>query len=234
MFSPHATFGQVPVTEVANALRLYFKRWGMPRRLRVDNGTPWGNWNDLPTSFALWVVGLGVDWHWNDPWCPQQNPKIERSQGTGKRWAEPRQCLSVEELQARLDDADLNHRERYRLRTGNTRIELYPELRHSGRPYTPAWEERHWSLLRIEAHLSEYVATRLVSSTGHVTVYDRGRYVGKQFIGQSVKVQYDPDAHDWLIADRNDKEIRHHPAPEITRAEIVKMSFRRKRHRSYT
>jgi hypothetical protein len=195
---------------------------------------PWGNWNDLPTPFALWVVGLGVDWHWNDARCPQQNPKIERAQGTGKRWAEPKQCATVAELQARLDEADRNHREHCRLRGGKTRFELYPELRHSGRSYTRAWEERHWSLRRVEAHLSEYVATRLVSSTGHIGVYDHGRYVGKQFIGQSVKVQYDPDAHDWLIADRRDHEIRHYPAPEITRAEIIKMSFRRKRHRKST
>ena len=219
------------MTEVANALRLYFQRWGMPLRLRVDNGTPWGNWNDLPTPFALWVVGLGVGWNWNDPCCPQQNPKIERSQGTGKRWAEPRQCRSVAELQTRLDEADCNHREHCRLRDGQTRWEMFPELKHSGRKYTQGWEDRHWSLLLVEAHLAEYVATRLVSSTGHVTVYDHGRYVGKQFIGQTVRVQYDPDAHDWLIADRNDKEIRHHTAPEISHAEIIKMSFRKKRHK---
>lgn len=198
----------------------------MPDRIRVDNGIPWGNWNDLPTPFALWVVGLGVDWHWNDPWCPQQNPKIERSQGTGKRWAEPGQCPCMMELQSRVDEADENQREHYRLRGGKTRLELYPELRHSGRPYTLAWEQRHWDMLRVESHLSEYVATRKVSSSGHVKVYYRNRYVGKQFIAQFVKVQYDPDAHDWIIADRTDNEIRRHPAPEITRAEIVQMNFR--------
>jgi hypothetical protein len=197
--------------------------------LRVDNGLPWGNWNDLPTPFALWAVGLGVDWHWNDPRCPQQNPKVERSQGTGKRWAEPARCQSLAELQARLDEADRNHRDGYRLRGGRTRLELYPELRHSGRPYSAGWEARRWSLPRVEAHLAEYVAPRLVSATGHVTIYDRSRYVGKQFVGQSVQVQYDPDTHAWLIADRTDRAIRHHPAPEISRAEIVKMSFRRPR-----
>lgn len=226
---PFSTFGQVPASEVGNALRRQFLRWGMPVRLRVDNGLPWGNWNDLPTPFALWVVGLGVDWHWNDPGCPQQNPKIERSQGTGKRWAEPRQCGSVSELQERVDEADQNQREYYRLRGGVTRMEMHPELRHSGYTYTRAWERRHWSLQRIEEHLSEYVATRKVSSSGHVRVYYANRYVGKQFIGQVVKVQYDPDAHEWLIADRHDQEIRRHPAPEISRGEIVKMNFRPRR-----
>jgi hypothetical protein len=230
-FFPYATFGQVPVTEVANALRLQFLRWGMPERLRVDNGTPWGNWNDLPTPFALWVVGLGVAWHWNDPNCPQQNPKIERSQGTGKRWAEPKRCPSVAELQRRLNEADRNHRERYRTPGGKSRLELFPELRHSGRHYTATWEKRHWSLPRVVEHLSEYIAIRAVCASGHISVYDHGRYVGKQFVGQMVKVQFDPDAHAWLIADRNDREIRRQSAPEISREQIVKMTFRKTRHK---
>ena len=125
-FSPYATFGEVPVEEVADALRLKFTEWGLPVRLRVDNGTPWANWNDLPTPFALWVVGLAVDWHWNDPGRPQQNPKIERSQGTGKRWADPGRCQTVEELQMRLDEADRNHREKYRVRDGKVGWSCFP------------------------------------------------------------------------------------------------------------
>ena len=230
-FSPHATFGQVPVTAVAAALRGQFLTWGMPARLRVDNGTPWGNWNDLPTPFALWTVGLGVAWHWNDPSRPQQNPKIERSQGTGKRWAEPKRCQSVAELQARLDEADRNQREHYRPRGRKSRLELFPELVHSGRRYSRSWEERRWSLALVKEHLSEYVATRMVCATGHITVYDHSRYVGKQFVGQRVQVQFDPDAHAWLIADRHQRTIRYQPAPEINRSQIYKMSFRKPRHK---
>lgn len=80
------------------ALRRPFGRWGLPGCLRVDNGSPWGSRNALPTLFALWVVGLGVRWHWNDPHCPQQNPKGERSQGTSQRWVEPGTCRSPAEL----------------------------------------------------------------------------------------------------------------------------------------
>jgi hypothetical protein len=230
-FSPYASFGQVPGSEVANALRRQFQRWGLPACLRVDNGTPWGNWNDLPTAFGLWVVGLGITWHWNDPRCPQQNPKIERSQRTGKRWAEPKRSTSVAELQARLDDADRIHREKYRQRSGKSRLELFPELHHSGRPYTRTWEDRHWSLPLVIEHLSEYVAIRKVSTTGHISVYDHGHYVGKQFARQWVQVQLDPEACDWLIADERDRVIRRVPAPQISREKIVKMSFRKPRHK---
>lgn len=210
-------------------MRRQFQRWGLPEWLRVDNGLPWGNWNDLPTPFALWVAGLGVGWHWNDPCRPQQNPKVERSQGTGKRWAEPRSCRSVAELQARLDAADRDHRERYRPRGGPSRLELFPGLRHSGRRYTRAWEDRHWSLARVAELLSEYVVVRRVSSSGHVSVYDRGLYVGKQHGGRDVQVQFDPDAHGWCVSDGAGRELRRHPAPEISRERIVKMTFRRPR-----
>jgi hypothetical protein len=220
----------VPVCEVRDALRKHWKRWGLPEILRVDNGVPWGNWNDLPTPFALWIVGVGVRWHWNDPARPQQNPKIERSQGTGKRWSEPRTCQSVAELQRRLDEADLIQRERYpQPSTGKSRLELFPELRHSGRRYTASWEKKNWSLVSIRQHLAEYVAVRKVSTSGHISVYDRGRYVGKQYGGQEVQVQYDPDAQEWLISDAEGRALRHYPAPEINPAELDKMNFRKPR-----
>lgn len=211
------------------ALRGQFARWGLPRWLRVDNGTPWGNWNDLPTPFALWALGLGVAWHWNDPRCPQQNPKVERSQGTGKRWGEPGRCAKAAELQAHLDEADRIQREAYPHRGGRTRWELFPGLRHSGRRYSAAWERRAWSLARVEAHLAEYVGVRRVTATGQVTVYDRGRHVGAQYRGQYVQVQYDPTAHEWVISDTEGRQLRRHAAPEISREQITKLSFRKPR-----
>jgi hypothetical protein len=228
-FSPHATFGAVPVTAVRDALRQHWRRWGRPQTLRVDNGTPWGNWNDLPTPFALWVLGLGIAWHWNDPCRPQQNPKIERSQGTGKRWSEPGRCHSPVQLQANLDEADRIQRDEYPTPAGGSRWELFPGLRHSGRKYTLAWEEHTWSLRLVETHLAEYVAIRKVGASGHITLYDHGRYIGKQYQGHYVQVQYDPDRHQWLIADQHGREIRRHVAPEITQEEIVKLTFRKKR-----
>jgi hypothetical protein len=228
-FSPRPTFGQVPVAEVRQALRGALARWGRPGCLRVDNGTPWGNWNDLPTPFALWVLGCGIGLHWNDAGCPQQNPKVERSQGTAKRWGEPERCRRAAELQANLDEADRIQREEYPGRGGLPRLAAFPGLAHAGRPYTPAWEQRHWDLGPVEAHLAEYVAVRRVGASGHVTVYDHGRWVGAQYRGQDVLVQYDPQRHEWLIADRQGRELRRHPAPEISRAAIMKLSFRKPR-----
>src|SRR5438067_1877559 len=69
-FSPRVWNG-VPATAVQGVLREVFGTWGLPGRLRVDNGAPWGGWNDLPTDLALWLIGLGVDLTWNPPARPQ-------------------------------------------------------------------------------------------------------------------------------------------------------------------
>lgn len=107
----------------------------MPQRLRIDNGKPWGSWNDLPPALALGLIGLGIQLHWNDPRCPQQNGVVKRAQGTAKRWAEPHACQTAAELQDRLDADDRLQRERYSLAQGRSRWELFPGLAHSGRSY---------------------------------------------------------------------------------------------------
>ena len=104
---------------------------------------------------------------------------------------------------------------------------MFPDMRHSGRKYTLSWEERNWDMALVKEHLSEYVAVRRVSSSGHVSVYDRGRYVGKQYAGQDVHVQYDPDLQAWIISDGQGCQLRSLEATEINCTEIHKMTFRK-------
>jgi hypothetical protein len=94
-------------------LRLAWVRWGLPGRFRVDNGWPWGSRNEFPTDLSLWLIGMGVGMHWNNPRRPQENGVVERSQGTSARWCEPWTCRTPAELQARLERMDRLHREFY-------------------------------------------------------------------------------------------------------------------------
>ena len=91
-FSPQGHFNQVPLGQVQQQLRAGFRRWGLPEALRVDNGSPWGSWSDLPPPLALWLVGLGLRLLWNPPRRPQANGVVERSHGVAQAWAEPRRC----------------------------------------------------------------------------------------------------------------------------------------------
>jgi hypothetical protein len=69
---------------VQTVLRRVFRRWGRPRRLRVDNGIPWGAMADLPSELTLWLLGLKqakipspqgvyllVDDDASSPFCPR-------------------------------------------------------------------------------------------------------------------------------------------------------------------
>jgi hypothetical protein len=107
---------------------------------------------------------------WNDPGHPEQNPKVERSLGTGSRWAEPWSCRDVAELQARFDREDRVRRELYPAVGGRSRWAAFPELRHSGRSYRRGWERRNGDWALAVAHLAGYQAVRQVSRGGHVGV----------------------------------------------------------------
>ena len=137
-FSPHGCWLRTPVAKVREELRRAFARWGRPETIRVDNGGPWGSAGDLPPDLALWLIGLGIAVHWNDPHTPTQNGVVERSQGTGRRWAEPGQCDSVAELQRRLRMMDAIQRDSYPSIGGQSRTTAFPGLRHSGRAYSRA------------------------------------------------------------------------------------------------
>lgn len=193
--------------------------------MRVDNGKPWGNWNDLPVALALWLVGLGVDVSWNDPGCPQQNAKIERSQGTGKRWAEPDRCADVRELQRHLDDVDQVQRECYPVVGALSRLAAFPDLRHSGRDYSRAWEQEHWSFDRVIHYLKEFVVLRRVRPSGSVSVYEQDYRVGAAYRGQILLVTFDPHDTSWVICDAEGRQLRRHPAREIKREQIVKLQL---------
>jgi hypothetical protein len=72
--------------------RHVFVGWGLPDRVRVDNGYPWGTPRDLPSELALWLIGLAVEPIWNPPGQPTRNPKVERSNGLTQQWGELHTC----------------------------------------------------------------------------------------------------------------------------------------------
>jgi hypothetical protein len=214
---------------VRDELRRAFGRWGLPASFRVDNGTPWGSSGDYPPDLALWLLGLGVDVHWNPPRRPEKNGVVERSQGTGKRWAEPAECATPEELQERLAVMDVIQREEYPSIEGRSRLAAFPQLAHSGRPYSAAWERRHWSLQKVLAHLAGQVVKRRVDSCGKVSLYNRTRYVGKLHQGKDVYVMLDPERCEWVFADAQGRQLRNQPAEELTRERILALQVTRRR-----
>jgi hypothetical protein len=209
-------------------LRNIFGRWGMPERFRVDNGIPWGSWSDLPPDLALWVIGLGIDIIWNQARRPQENGVVERSQGTGKRWAEPFACETTKQLQRNIDRMDTIQRQAYPIAGVKSRLELYPELKHSGRRYTRRWERQHWDFNRVVDHLAGYAVPRHVGNSGRVSVYNRSYYVGIVHKGKAVLVMFDPDTHEWIFADDDGHQLNRQTAKEIIQRNILKLQVTRR------
>ena len=228
-FSPRGSWSQVPPADTQAQLRLAFERWGLPERFRVDNGVPWGSPGDLPTDLALWLIGLGVAMLWNPPRRPQDNGVVERSQGTAKRWAEPGACASAEELQQRLEFMDKIQISEYPSIYGISRLDTFPDLKHSGRSYTREWEETHWSLRAVGVHLAGYAVRRRVSKLGSVSLYGRNHYIGIINKMENVYVSFDPEDYEWIFSDEASHQLRRQAAPEISRERIVGLTVTNRR-----
>ena len=99
-FPPHRRWEHVPPQAIQEMFRRVFVRWGLPDRVRVDNGYPWGTPRDLPSELALWLIGLGVEPIWNPPGQPTCNPKVERSNGLTQQWGELHTCTDCEQAAA--------------------------------------------------------------------------------------------------------------------------------------
>ena len=219
----------MPPAGVQAALRQAFARWGRPAAIRVDNGGPWGSsGGDLPPELALWLIGLGLDVRWNDPRSPRQNGVVERSQGTARRWGEPWRWDTAAALQRRLRQLDQLQREAYPYRDGQSRLQVYPGLASSGRPYRPAWERRHWDHARVLAHLAGYALRRRVDTNGKVWLYHRPHYVGWTHRRKDIFVMLDPIRVEWVFADDQGRQLRSAPAEELKARRIRGLTVSRR------
>jgi transposase InsO family protein len=73
-------------TTVQTELTGTFRRYGLPERMLVDNGSPWGNDSQSQiTPFTVWLMRLGIRVTHARPYHPQTLGKDERFHRTLKR-----------------------------------------------------------------------------------------------------------------------------------------------------
>lgn len=228
-FPPHEIWNQVPAAEVREDLRDAFTRWGRPDRLRLDNGHPWGSWNDLPRELALWLIGLGVGVTWNHPRCPQENGRVERTQGVTQQWVESPRCRDHAALAPRLAWAATMQREHYPAVGGRTRRQAFPQLEQPRRPYARDQELALWDRSRVDQFLAGGLWRRRVSTTGQISLYNRNYRVGRPHAGQEVSVQFDPIGREWVVQDSTGQELARHTAEQITQERIMSLTVMHRR-----
>lgn len=158
-----------------------FRRYGMPLRINVDNGAPWGSAGQGNyTTLSIWLMRVGVKVSFSRMFHPQTNGKDERFHRT----------LKLEVLQGRY------------FKTLNETQIVFDEWRHiynTKRPheslqmdvpmsrYTPSKRIYPEILPEIEYDKSDNI--RKVRHKGYISFRHRDHYVGKGFIGEHVAVR---------------------------------------------
>ncbi len=217
-----------------------FECWGLPERVRVDNGWPWGSSSDLPTFLALWLIGLGVGVIHNPARRPERNAKVERFHGLVEPWGEPSACPDFATWQERLRWLSRVQRERYpSVEVGKagkasdgkqTRLEAFPSLLTTTRPYSRDHEAERWSLELVKGYLAKGRWRRRVDKVGRIRLYNRAHSVGRAHKGQDVFVGFDPTETAWVFRDKDGREIGRQAAKEITVCSIVNLEVSHRPH----
>jgi transposase InsO family protein len=119
-------------------LEKVWQQWGLPNAIRTDNGAPFGiPTRDVIPPLSLWLLGHGIIPILNRPRRPQDNAKVERSQGTTARWAEIEKAQNAQQLQKVLNEVIRIQRDIYPNRKiGNAaRAQVFKDLYIVKRPF---------------------------------------------------------------------------------------------------
>lgn len=197
-----------------------FIRWGLPQRIKIDNGYPFKpiRSKELPSLSMLWWIGLGIDATLNSLASPQENGTVEGLQGIAYRWVNPKLYYHPDQLQTALEEICRQQRETYRIRTkeDKTRKELYPELEQNQRTYSSDLFE----LERVKAYLAQFVFIRKAGKNRAISFAGCKIYVGTQDESPHLSFTYNREKDCWEIRTQQGKIIKESVNPKITAHKI--------------
>jgi hypothetical protein len=201
-----------------------FKKWGLPKTIRIDNGAPMADPQRKRISeLALWLTGLGVEVIFNRPRRPTDNAKVERMQQTTKNWADIKNCIHQEQLQAYLNKVICTQRADYKVRRlGNkTRLECYPEIMTNQRKY----DENKFDIQKTYEQLAQWQFVRQTSKSGQFSLYGQVYYLGINFAKQYISIKFDAQTKQWNVCDANGIPIRNITAKNMEYNHIWNLSI---------
>jgi transposase InsO family protein len=175
-------------TTVKERLTLIFRRYGLPQRMIMDHGSPWGSDPEHPyTSFTVWLMRLGIAVCHGRPYHPQTQGKNERFHRT----------LKAEVLQGNVFND---------LRQCQHAFDKWRDVYNFERPhqalgyatpasrYRPSSHSFHEMLPAIEYGPDDLV--RKVQAGGEITFHGRSFKVSKAFYGLPIALR--PTKEDGL------------------------------------
>ena len=157
-----------------------FRQFGLPERIRTDNGTPFAS-NALGrlSRLSVWFVQLGIIPDLIEPASPQQNGKHENMHLVLKRRTTrpPRSNMRTQQRAFRDFQAEFNHIRPHEALDGAVPADLYSP---SPRPFPKTLEP-----LTYPGHFE----TRLVSSNGGIRWYAKRIPVSRLLAGLDVGLE---------------------------------------------
>ncbi len=176
----HACANETTQT-VRTLLIATFRRYGLPRRMLMDNGSPWGDDRDHPwTPLTVWLLRLGIAVSHGRPYHPQTQGKIERFHRTLKAEALAGRCFrDLRECQRHFD----HFRQLYNCQRPHKQLDLdVPISRYtaSPRPYPE-------TLPTIAYGPDDVVCT--VDRNFHIRFQKRSHRIGRPFQGLPVALR---------------------------------------------
>ena len=169
---------------VETELIAMFRRCGLPRRMLMDNGSPWGDAGDQPwTRLTAWLVRLGISIRHGRPYHPQTLGKDERFHRTlAAEVLRDRSFLDVSETQRVFDP----WREVYNTQRPHEALNLaVPASRYrvSDRPFPETLPPLEYA---------PDVAVRRASTKGVIKFESRAIRVSQAFASQPLGVRATP------------------------------------------
>ena len=172
---------------VAGVMRALFGRYGLPKALRTDNGSPFGapgprGW----TSLSAGWVKLGIRMEYGRPRCPQDNAAHEQMHGVLKKFAATPASAHPAAQQRRLERWR-HHYNQHRPHEAlglRTPAQLYHPSKRVLPAVLPRWTyPQSWLRMRLDAK-------------GRYLWRHRRRLIGKAFIDEELGAH--PIRHDIL------------------------------------
>lgn len=162
-----------------------FRMYGLPARITMDNGSPWGDGVSRYTAFTVWLLRLGVGVSHSRPYHPQTQGKDERFHRTMKaELLYNRVFTDLAQCQRRFSE----WRDEYNLHRPHEALGMQvPASR-----YKPSGVEYPEQLPPIEypaVGTQGVVAIRRVQGNGQLNYRGKEWALGKAFRGQEVELK---------------------------------------------
>lgn len=156
-----------------------FRRFGFPKIIRVDNGSPFGGTGALGLSvLSVWWMRLGIEVQFIRPGHPQDNGAHEQMHRELKRDTACPPARSFPAQQGRSERwvRYYNHQRPHESLAGDVPADHYHRSARRYRGMRPVRYRRGWSL-------------RQVRSNGQIKWKGRLRSIGEAFVGQTVALR---------------------------------------------